>query len=67
MIMYKIVRLSFFTILFSSYLVFISCSGPSNEIAPNFVLPDVEGVQISLSDLLDEHEHVVIVFYRGHF
>ena len=63
----KIVRLLFISCLFLFYTISIGCSGSSNEIVPDFVLPDVEGSQISLSSLLDDHKHVVIVFYRGHF
>ena len=67
MIVSKIVRLLLITSFCTLYVVSIGCSGSSNEIAPDFVLPDIEGSQISLSSLLDEHGQVVIVFYRGHF
>ncbi len=35
--------------------------------APNFSLPSAGGNEVALSGLLEEHEAVVLVFYRGYF
>jgi len=39
---------------------------PGEEIAPDFTLPDNEGNMVSLSGMLEENEHVVLVFYFGY-
>ena len=67
MIFRKMSRISFIASFCILYLLSFGCSGSTNEIVPDFVLPDSKGSQVSLSSLLDENEHVVIVFYRGHF
>ncbi len=35
--------------------------------APPFTLESASGAEVSLSGLLDQHEKVVLVFYRGFF
>ena len=37
------------------------------KFAPDFTLPDVDGNNITLSQLLQQHEAVALVFYRGFF
>lgn len=37
------------------------------KFAPDFTLPDVDGNNITLSQLLQQHDAVVLVFYRGFF
>ena len=42
---------------------------PSTDrgMAPNFSLPSAGGNEVALSSLLEDHEAVVLVFYRGYF
>ena len=45
-----------------------SGAGPSaRSMAPNFSLASADGDQVALSGLLEDHEAVVLVFYRGYF
>ena len=45
-----------------------SGAGPSaRSMAPNFSLSSAGGDQVALSGLLEDHEAVVLVFYRGYF
>ncbi len=45
-----------------------SGAGPSaRSMAPNFSVPSADGDQVSLAGLLEDHQAVVIVFYRGFF
>ncbi len=37
------------------------------EIAPDFTLAAADGREVALTQLLQEHEAVVLVFYRGFF
>lgn len=37
------------------------------SMAPNFSLPSAGGNEVALSGLLEEHDAVVLVFYRGYF
>ena len=45
-----------------------SGAGPSaRSMAPKFSLASADGDQVALSGLLEDHEAVVLVFYRGYF
>ena len=45
-----------------------SGAGPSaRSMAPKFSLASADGDQVALSGLLEDHEAVVLVFYRGFF
>jgi hypothetical protein len=35
------------------------------DVAPDFTLAAVDGEEVSLSNILQDHETVVLVFYRG--
>ncbi len=37
------------------------------ETAPGFTLPGPDGQEVALTQLLQEHEAVVLVFYRGFY
>ncbi len=39
----------------------------ADEPAPQFTLTSASGAEVSLSGLLDQHDNVVLVFYRGFF
>ncbi|HAA95893.1 MAG: redoxin domain-containing protein [SAR202 cluster bacterium] len=45
----------------------LACGGPSQDTAPDFSLPDSQGGEVVLAQLVQEHRSVVIVFYRGFF
>ncbi|MBM3943376.1 MAG: hypothetical protein FJ316_10740 [SAR202 cluster bacterium] len=44
-----------------------SCAPQEDPTAPDFTLPSADGRQAALSQLLQEHRAVVLVFYRGLF
>jgi cytochrome oxidase Cu insertion factor (SCO1/SenC/PrrC family) len=37
------------------------------DVAPDFTLAAADGEEVSLSNIMQEHETVVLVFYRGFF
>ena len=43
------------------------CASSEVETAPGFSLPAANGREVALTQLLQEHEAVVLVFYRGFF
>ena len=43
------------------------CSTREEASAPDFTLPAADGREVTLTQLLQEHEAVVLVFYRGFF
>jgi len=43
------------------------CASGEVETAPGFSLPAAHGREVALTQLLQEHEAVVLVFYRGFF
>ncbi len=45
----------------------VEASVPESALAPDFTLASATGESVSLGDLLDGREAVVIVFYRGFF
>jgi hypothetical protein len=49
-------------------LALVACSSPPPpEVAPEFSLPDSNGQQVALNELLQDNEVLVLVFYRGFF
>ncbi len=49
--------------------ILLACGGTPKEgqPAPAFSLPGADGQEVSLGQLLQEHEAVILVFYRGFF
>lgn len=56
-------------ILSLAVLLIVACGGSESDSnrAPDFSLPDSGGHEIVLTELIQEHEATVIVFYRGFF
>ncbi len=54
-----------------SLLIFLlgaaACSSDNSDTAPGFSLTSSQGQEVSLDNLLEEHDAVVMVFYRGYF
>ncbi len=55
--------------LVSGLLLACGEAGPPEgaEIAPDFTVQDAQGNAVTLSDLLDGDQGVILVFYRGFF
>ena len=48
-------------------VIALAACSPSGETAPAFSLPDAAGRQVELSQLVQDNDAVVLVFYRGFF